>query len=55
VAQVWFPASQRVIANALGTQANPLGAAAMFALSPLVINAQRPDAFPLLVKLIGIF
>uniref|UniRef100_A0A914UMK3 Membrane transporter n=1 Tax=Plectus sambesii TaxID=2011161 RepID=A0A914UMK3_9BILA len=45
LAAFWFPDNQRAIANTLSSMSNPLGIAAMYALSPLIVDAVRPDNF----------
>lgn len=50
LAAYWFPDSQRAIANTLGSMANPLGIAVMYATSNLFVNDSHRDAFVLLVS-----
>lgn len=50
LASFWFADSQRVIANTLGSMANPLGVAAMYAMSPQIVNDSNPEGFLLLVS-----
>ena len=50
LAAYWFPDSQRAIANTLGSMANPLGIAVMYATANLFVNSDHPDAFVLLVR-----
>uniref|UniRef100_A0A915EQ25 Uncharacterized protein n=1 Tax=Ditylenchus dipsaci TaxID=166011 RepID=A0A915EQ25_9BILA len=52
LAAVWFPDSQRVLANTLASLSNPLGAATMYALAPHLVNAETPKAFMLLTGIV---
>ncbi|KAH7724493.1 Protein C05G5.1 [Aphelenchoides avenae] len=53
LASFWFPDSQRVIANTLGSMANPLGVAAMYALSPQIVDESNPKGFLLLTSIVA--
>ncbi|KAI1722576.1 major facilitator superfamily domain-containing protein [Ditylenchus destructor] len=53
LASVWFPDSQRVLANSLGSLSNPLGAATMYALAPHIVNGESPRAFVVLTGIVA--
>lgn len=45
LAAVWFPNSQRVLANTLASLASPLGTATMYAMAPHIVNSNSPENF----------
>uniref|UniRef100_A0AC34GV10 Major facilitator superfamily (MFS) profile domain-containing protein n=1 Tax=Panagrolaimus sp. ES5 TaxID=591445 RepID=A0AC34GV10_9BILA len=54
LAAYWFPDSQRAIANTLGSMANPLGIAVMYATSNLFVNNKHPDSFLILNSFVAL-
>uniref|UniRef100_A0A7E4VYZ2 MFS domain-containing protein n=1 Tax=Panagrellus redivivus TaxID=6233 RepID=A0A7E4VYZ2_PANRE len=54
LAAFWFPDHQRALANTLGSMANPLGIAVMYATASLFVNNSHPDAFVLLNGIVAI-
>ncbi|KAI6201794.1 hypothetical protein M3Y96_00880300 [Aphelenchoides besseyi] len=45
MAALWFAENQRVIANTIASMSNPLGVAAIYAISPVFVNADHSDWF----------